>query len=169
MKNENPFTPPSSNLEIEHSHKRSPLIQLPCFSTLLVVIFSIVTLGLYNLYWMYTRTQKLNALLSPEDRIANWLPTAAMTLAFISILLSISSEYIPVTEEFLVIDNTISIINFVFTLTWVFAIRKVINLLLESRPEDESWLNGFITFIFSIFYFQYRINQIHDSEHSLKA
>lgn len=171
MNNENPFTPPSSNLDIdpEKLKQRSPITKLPRISTLLVVVLSIVTAGIYNLYWMYTRTQKLNALAQNEDRIASWLPTAAIMISLISLVMTLGVEFTHASDGFLVLANLISISNFVLTIMWVFAIRKIIHRIAGLGQQDEYWLHGVLTFLLSIYYFQYRINQIHDSEQFIRA
>ena len=47
-------------------------------------------------------------------------------------------------------------------LVWLFNFRRQLNRLTGAVPGDAVWVNGLLLFLFTTYYLQYKINQIHD-------
>ena len=166
MSDNNPYAAPKADLQIEPSNKGTEKIkQLNRFTTWGVVGLTIITLGIYFIYWMYSRTKVLNNQLS-TDKIAGWLIAICVFLYILTIGLSYGPLLTSLNPEMIVtlasISLVASLINIVFFLTWIYTFRNRINKLSGSHKGDSLWLGGVLTFFISVYYFQYKINQIHD-------
>ncbi len=60
------------------------------------------------------------------------------------------------------ISFPISMLTMVLNLVWAFKFRNRLNILSGSKKGDMFWLGGVLTFFFQIYYFQYKINEMHD-------
>jgi Domain of unknown function (DUF4234) len=123
------------------------------FSTWYVVGLSIITLSFYILYWLYTRSKKLNTIASEP---------ISVTFMIISIVIYITSFSIIFVEELIPKDTEILFRLFdflanVLIIVWIFMFRSRIQSFALSRGIK---VGGVLTFIFQIYYLQYKINEI---------
>jgi hypothetical protein len=133
---------------------------LPRVSTWLVFLFSILTLGLYMIYWLYNRLAKLNALI--ENKIPTVLLHIYVGLTLLSWAFQGYSAMFP-NEAGLIV--TLSIVNGIGTIVsmvcFYMVVYKMRNRICDELLETERW-GGIKTFFFSTFYINYKINQAHD-------
>ena len=161
---QNPYAAPASNVASDSlGQDVSKIKAFKRFTTWGVVGLAIITLGIYGYYWMHTRTKVLNSLI-PENKIAPWLVPAVIGLGVINILLSIlplvSPENAVAASQ---ISLPFSIIGFVLVVMWAFKFRNRLNIISGSRKGSPFWLGPILTFFFQLYYFQYKINQMHDA------
>jgi len=139
--------------------------QIKRFTTWGVVGLTIITIGIYFIYWLYTRTKVLNTQLS-TNKIAGWLMAICIFLYVITFGLSygplLTSLDAEMTATFAGMSLVASLINMVFILIWIYTFRNRINSLSGSNKGDKLWIGGILTFFISVYYFQYKVNQIHD-------
>ncbi|MCK5901791.1 MAG: DUF4234 domain-containing protein [Cocleimonas sp.] len=159
---DNPYATPTANLQSKSTDK-APVKQFPRFTTWAVVGLSIITMGIYTIYWLYSRTQILNTLL-PENKIPSWLTTSSLIVFFLYLVMSFAplanNGVMPNgMDAFSLVINLAYIVLFI---TWAFSFRSRLNTLSGSNKGDLFWLGGILTFFINVYYFQYRINQIHD-------
>ncbi len=162
----NPYLAPDADLSVETTGSSTDKIkQLPRFTTWAVFGLGSITMGGYAIYWLYSRTKTLNGLLS-ENKIPAWLPTATLVSYAVNIVSSFAPLAMSSNPELAMMAAGVSVISsivyIVLFIMSVFAFRKRINILSESTKGDSSWLGGILTFFLNVYYFQYKINQMHD-------
>ena len=133
---------------------------LPRVSTWLVLFFSILTLGLYMIYWLYNRLAKLNAL------IENKIPTVLLHIYVGLTLLSWAFQgYAAMSPNETALVVTLGIVNSIGTIIsmvcFYMVMYKMRNRICDELLKTERW-GGIKTFFFSMFYINYKINQAHD-------
>ncbi|ODC02499.1 hypothetical protein BFW38_02000 [Terasakiispira papahanaumokuakeensis] len=158
---ENPYVAPQADLEVH----RDPgdLSVFPRFSTWLVLLLSIVTLGIYAFWWIYDRTRKLNTI--SEDKLP-------MGLVKTYIIFSVLGTFLPIIFTIVMINsaqsssfalvsllgNLLSFVGFVLLEIWAFQFRNRLNSLTHSQGQ-KTWAGGVMTFFFTALYMSYKINQ----------
>lgn len=167
MSDNNPYSAPDADLAVKNTGSGVAKVkEFPRFTTWAVVGLSIITLGIYTFYWLYSRTKILNRLL-PENKIAGWLPIAAIVTLIAYYVVSIAVPFLASASPELAaglggLSLIVNIAYIVFYLMWVFGFRSRLNQLSGSNKGDIFWLGGILTFFINVYYFQYKINQMHD-------
>jgi hypothetical protein len=161
MSEQNPYAAPEADIALPSSGTAIDIINaLPRLTTWAVIGLSIITFGLYSIYWLYNRTQKLNGVLSEELKIPNWTIMGAMISYTFYIGLSVAVTFIP---DLAVLSGVFGVVYFVLFIIWVYKFRGAINTLTDTQRGDQVWIGPILTFFINIYYFQYKINQIHDN------
>lgn len=155
-----PYTPPSADVTPE-SVSGAKIQQLPQISVLLIFALSFLTLGIYNLYWLYKRCSEVNGLLD-EPKIPTGLMNSVIALFAANIILSIWGSA-AVDETILLLSNLVNLIYAVLLIYLVFVLRHRLNLLANAVKGDASWFWPIMTFFFQALYLQYKINKIQRS------
>ena len=150
----NPYQSPES--EVINPVGSDAVMNFNRFSAWFVFLLSIVTFGIYPIYWLYTRAVKLNSF--HERKISHGLLVAFV----VSCVLSFASAFFDaLSEEMLVVGMIINFVYFGLYLTVLFTfhgrLASVIN-------KD---LNGILTFFFTSIYLQYKINETIDEVNPL--
>jgi len=162
----NPYAPPKANLDAPV--EATTVQAFPRFSAWGVFLLSGVTLGVYPVYWLYTRTRILNRLL-PSNPIPKGLAFAAVVLllgnAAGSFLEGIYPGNLGVRGMSSLIGLAFSIVN----LCWVFMFRNRVNEHCVSHKGDRYWLGGVLTFFFQVLYLQYKLNELIDQERTVTS
>jgi Domain of unknown function (DUF4234) len=157
----NPYAPPKSNVEVS-SHVTT-VEAFPRFSAWWVLLLTVATVGIYPLYWLYTRTRILNCIL-PSRAIPIGLAVAAAGLLAADcaggFVKGIYPDDLAVRAMSTVIGLSLNVVN----LVWVFMLRNRLNEHFVSHRGDRYWLGGVLTFFFQVLYLQYKLNQLIDRE-----
>jgi hypothetical protein len=158
---QNPYTPPAAPLVVE---SRADIREFPRFSAWYVFFLSLVTLGLYIIYWLYNRTSILNRL--AQNRISDTFIVAVTIIAVLSFVLSVGEiayavvatgpRLPPWYEGF---GNVLSIVSNVALLVWVFKFRNRLVDEVMGTPLARSDVGPVMTFFFQLIYLQFKINQ----------
>jgi len=162
---QNPYAAPTSNVASDSlGQDVSKIKAFKRFTTWGVIGLAIITLGIYGYYWMYSRTKILNTLI-PENKIAGWLVPAIIGIGIINLIFSflpmaVSPE---IVQAISLISIVFSLIGFVLVITWAFKFRNRLNIISGSTKGSPFWLGPILTFFFQLYYFQYKINQMHDA------
>jgi len=161
---QNPYAAPSSNVASDSlSQDFSKIKAFKRFTTWGVIGLAIITLGIYGYYWMYSRTKTLNSLI-PENKIAGWLVPAVIGIGIFNIILSLLPLATPeLAQSISLVSLPFSLIGFVLVITWAFKFRNRLNIISGSTKGSPFWLGPILTFFFQLYYFQYKINQMHDA------
>jgi hypothetical protein len=160
----NPYAPPQASVAdpppASHGLKRRRVI--------VMILFAIVTFGLYFLAWWFRRRPGLNRLNSPR-KLALWPLLLAVSLYAIQFGVAFVAGATPV-EEVIGTGPALLIALFQLAVAIVMIIQtfKVKDMIEDhAAPEVASGpmlgehvnLSGFMTFFFSIFYLQWAINR----------
>lgn len=162
--NHNPYAAPATNVASDSlGQDVSKIKAFKRFTTWGVLGLAIITLGIYGYYWMFSRTKVLNSLI-PENPVASWIVPAVLITGLINVVLSILPLAVPsVAADLAIISLPLSIIGMVLALVWAFKFRNRLNIISGSSKGNVFWLGPILTFFFNLYYFQYKINQMHDA------
>lgn len=161
---QNPYAAPASNVASDSlGQDVSKIKAFKRFTTWGVIGLAIITLGIYGYYWMYSRTKILNTLI-PENKVATWVVPAIIGLGAINLLISLLPFVSPeLALSLSLISLPLSLIGFVLVVMWAFKFRNRLNIISGSSKGNVFWLGPILTFFFQLYYFQYKINQMHDA------
>ncbi len=157
----NPYAPPKANLDA--SSDVTTVQAFPRFSTWWVLLLSFATLGAYLVYWLYTRTKILNRL-TPANPIPMGFAAAAVIMLLVSAAASVLDGMYPHAIGLRQMSSAISMISGIVNLVWAFMFRHRLNEHFVPREDDRYWLNGVLTFFFTVFYVQCKLNELIDRE-----
>ncbi|MBV0932332.1 DUF4234 domain-containing protein [Marinobacterium weihaiense] len=154
---DNPYVAPEAELEVQH--EAGDLSVFPRFTTWAVFGLTIITLGIYAVYWMYSRTRHLNSI--TEDRISNGFVGAAVGVYIASGVSSIMmglTDASALSGTMVLIDGLLGLASWILMLVWAFKFRNRLNRVTDSRGKP-TWAGPILTFFFSVFYLSYKVNQ----------
>jgi len=156
MNEVNPYQTPNSELDVKSGS--SKILNFTRFTAWGVFGLSIITLGLYPIYWMYTRAVRVNE--NCDNPISmNWL------YALIAVtVIDFAFMFIPQTQGTAGAELSIRVVYFVVSLTVIFSIRNRLQDIINADVGPiGTHLSGIMTFFFSALYLQYKINEAIDS------
>jgi len=156
---QNAFEAPKADLSTPVTN--NPILELQRFSAWGVFGLSIITLGLYFIYWMFTRTKQINML----SKVAK-ANIVALYIYIGSSVISNISQYVldptnMVVAIVILIAGVAGIVAYIMT---VFSARKALQEVINEGSQEEVKLGGILTFFFSAIYFQYKINEAIDNQ-----
>jgi len=166
----------SDNSEPEHSPElihsggspSGPMQRLPRISTWSVVGLSIISLGIYYTYWLYTRTQIINQV--HDEKIPMSVPHTVIGLLLLNFIFSIISTINPDNVDYRQLASLSGLCFSLANVFWVFMLRNRIHRMTKAGEKSLFWINGIFTFLFQVAYLQFKINEYiddHTSESSL--
>lgn len=126
--------------------------KLPDMSVFLLIIISMVTYGIYMPFWFFNRRDALNNLKS-DTKISDAVIIIAIVMAIISGALLVPSYRSWFAER---LDGMISLAQWVVFLVLSFQVRRML------MDHYKIPISGIWTFLFSIFYLQYKINRLNE-------
>ena len=158
---EDPYTPPQSDLDRKKSGPDA-IAEFPRFSAWAVFGLLIITLGIYSVYWLYSRTNILNRITSQP------IPSSFTSFVLVGYVMvfaiAFASGMSPDDESLAIVSTLLSFIINISMLVWFFKIKNRINDLTATSRGDALWIGPILTFLFNTIYLQYKINQIIDGE-----
>ena len=127
-------------------------------STLNFVIFSIITLGIYNLLWLYKNNQIISKKLE-LNFISNGLIIILSVLYAIQISIP-DGCHKKEKAIALLFGLLITLIILMIETVIAFKAKTIIEISVKNIYNIELKMNGFFTFLFSLFYINFYINKL---------
>ena len=162
------YSPPKSDVVKRSREDYGNIYVFKRFSAWFVFIFSIVTLGIYVPYWLYTRTTKLNRI--SHSKISDlfiWSTTSLYVFTWVIIFSPLFFEfldsYIGPSQPHMTYFPFIELLSNILILVWVFKFRNRLDEMFSNASFN---LGIILTFFFQIIYLQYKINELIDNEHN---
>lgn len=152
---ENPYKTPDATLTT--SADDGSVLALGRFSAWGVFGLTLITLGLYPIYWLYTRAKKINAL--HEKKISTFLLQGLLALTLVSWVTS----FLEVNDLMVIVSGLAALAYTVLYLVLLFKVRNRLQDILNRSGDGDYRLGGLMTFFFFCIYLQYKINQCIDS------
>ncbi len=152
---ENPYKAPDAQLT--KTGNDSSILKFSRFSAWGVFGLTIITLGIYPIYWMYTRATIVNSL--HEKKISSALLNSLVVVTILSFLSNFISES---GMALLLAGAVVSIVYLVIYLMVLFKIRNRLQDIINRSSKTEHVLGTGFTFFFFTIYLQYKINQCID-------
>ncbi|MCB1668603.1 MAG: DUF4234 domain-containing protein [Porticoccaceae bacterium] len=164
----NPYATPDSDLSTLKPGAGISIFDR--FSTWGVFGLSVITLGIYMVYWLFSRTKQLNSVV--ENKISD----AFIVATVLCYIVNLFSGVLPYLGEggapnsFLTIGvSLVAIAGNILFVVWAFKVRNRINEITNSQKGVATWCGPVLTFFFSCFYLQYKINQSLDNLNSTNS
>ncbi len=160
----NIYDPPKSDLASSTDDRFGNIAVFSRFNTVYTIILAFLTLGLYFPYWLYTRTLKLNAIVKRQTslvfmRIAVLLYVATYALYFAQGYFEAVGDEQGLLQYIEITTNSMDLISNLLLVIWVYKFRNRLN---ETFGGPEFRMGLVLPFFFSIFYLQYKINELID-------
>ena len=133
---------------------------LPTKNTWLLILLSIFTYFVYPAHYVKKLTARLNEEPSEAPPISTTLVWAILVLSYLSLALFVG--YLAVEEDH-PIARLSSIVDRICGLSfilWSFSARSRIHALLGSSKGSPQWLHGFWTFLFNVFYVNFKLARL---------
>ena len=156
--------PDGSNLSSGKEHSAAfvldePLMRFKKVSLGSMIVLSLLTLGLYTPYWLWTRRDTFNELrggvvVGNGPLIAYYM---ILPLAWLNGIASIDPAY--ATSGTAVFFSLVGWFGYLFALVTFFGMRRALTAHCE-RGGASFRLSGAMTFFFNIFYLQHAINKL---------
>jgi Domain of unknown function (DUF4234) len=153
----NPYASPQSNVDIDGV--RGSILNFPRFSAWFVLFLTWLTLGIYQVYWVYTRGRITNRIL-PGGGVPLGLTIALVILFCANLVVSFASGANPENDHLQMLRFLFGVAQWIVHLVWIFTFRDVLREI-SNKPA----VSGVMTFFFSQLYFQYKINEFIDELH----
>jgi hypothetical protein len=129
-------------------------------STWALVGLSVITFGVYLVFYARRQTLILNESSAPENRISLNFITVWFVITFSSLALLFIYVFVPADSPMASISNLSDRLDNLMDLIWAFMARGAFHKLLQSQKETPAWFHGFWTFLFQAFYFNFKINKL---------
>jgi hypothetical protein len=127
-------------------------------STWWIIPLTIITLGVYPSYWLYSRVKTLNAL-STTEAIAEGLPLAGLLLNAGNLIAAFVSVAYPDLIGIPLIALFVKLAFFIVNLVCVFSFRDELHEHPTEYSERSYHLSGLATFFLQVPYLNYKLNQ----------
>jgi len=160
----NPYAPPKAHVADSEPDTHG----LKYCSLWLMIVFLLVSFGLYYLIWFFRRRPGLNRLDSPR-KLAMWPLLLAVAFFGAQFVVGLVAGSEPVPDVIGPVGNAVlTLFQLVVGITLViqcFAIKDIIQDHATPPPDPDQrfvehvQLSGVMTFFFSIFYLQWAINK----------
>lgn len=136
-------------------------------NTWILLVFSIITLGIYTAYYIFKQTNKINKYLDTDEKLSNSL----VSFLILSSLVSAFSYFFGIVLATNLFDDIECIFSYIFvilTITWGLKVRNVMNKLMNYYKDDNECFSILWTVLFTPYYFNYKINCMWDKIKSAK-
>lgn len=158
----NPYDSPTSTL-INEQDAVGDIENFKRFSAWGVLGLSILTLGVYYMYWFYTRTEVLNRVHhNPIPGFVSIGAIVAYVLYFGASMFSEEQMEEPLVLAFVLISTLAYIVLYMW---WVFGFRNRLMAMVIASGRDDVKVGIILTFIFQAIYLQYKINEYIDQKY----
>jgi len=123
--------------------------------TILYIIFTVITLTIYPLFWVFSRKKILNQL--TESKINESLPSFFVITSILSAFLQGYGET-QLDQSAITVGGLLQLISVVLMVVIAFQMKKVLEEFSVNNEMKISY-NGFLTFLLSFIYINYKLNE----------
>ena len=134
----------------------SSILSFKRFSAWAVFVLSVITLGIYAYFWLFSRTKTINKVHE------NPISSALMICFLIGVLFSYASSFTGDSEVAVMAGLVITIAYLVLYIVVIFTMRNRLQDIMNRSSNKQYKLNRVLAFFFYSIYFQYKINECID-------
>ncbi len=139
---------------------REVVIRLKSQSSWRLVFLSFLTVGIYMAHYIKRQTKIINDYLGKEQKISESFVNSILILSYVTVILLVPLFWVEEGHPVERIGNLLDrFLTFVF-IFWAFMARNRMNMLLALDKYQPQWFHGLWTFLFPVFYFNYKINKL---------
>lgn len=126
--------------------------------TLNFVLLTIATAGIYPILWLYNNYKVI-------DKITSSTTANETYVIWIAVCAGLGGAFSGLGEEFLdLISGILTIALSVLYIVWAFRAKKAIQEYALNTHKIDFKMNGFYTFAFNVYYINYCINDLPESQ-----
>lgn len=138
-------------------------------STLKLIFFGIITLGIYFAYYAKKQTGVINEQIEENEKISYLLVNLILVVSYINTFLVIAPFLIVATGGYLNAFHPITLItnsgifDIIYTVAfiiWGVKAKNRMNRLLSAEKKSEFWFSTFWSVLFTSLYFNFKINKL---------
>lgn len=131
-------------------------------NTLQLIILNMITLGIYGAFYIKRQSERINRFVDPSIHISKRFIDLLLGVSFISVILTVFSiKYADFPKHDIhLLTNLSSYLYGILLISWTFIARRSLHQQCAISVGDHRWFHGVATFFFTIFYFNYKINEI---------
>ncbi|ATI48764.1 hypothetical protein CO725_13700 [Vibrio parahaemolyticus] len=122
--------------------------------TLNFVLLSIVTLGIFNIMWLFKNNNIIEDILEEKIFDNRIIIVLATIIGWSSVF---SSE-----PDLVVISGLLSFTSGIFYIVWAFKAKKALQKMMLNDHKIDYTMNSFYTFFFNVYYINFCINELED-------
>lgn len=139
------------------------ITQLQGQSTGLLLLFGLITYGLYWAYYARWQTQKINAEVDDSLKISTFFVHTLFVMSHLSfvffLIYTFSGE---AAANSIMGSQFVDIVRTLMLVVWGLLARDAVNAHCEIKSTDEDWFNGPLSFFFSPLYFNYKVDLLNE-------
>lgn len=132
-------------------------------STVLTLFLNIVTLGVYGAHYLQGQTNILNEELPEDQRFDPMVMWGIVGAAWISGILDFIGILQPLSPDLDLLSSAINLGVSIAYIAWSFKWRTMFYAATKTQNVYPQQLNGFLLFLFGIYYINYRVNAMNDT------
>ena len=151
---QNPYSSPNAELVAPGGDKT--ILKFNRFSAWAVLGLTIITLGIYPIYWLYSRAEIIN---QNYDRK---VPMVWLYILVTTTILSFATELFGETEIMIIFMLVNLLLYFVSYLVSLFTVRNRLQDIIQQSGTASGKVGPVLTFFFFTIYLQFKINQCLD-------
>lgn len=129
-------------------------------STWALVGLSLITYGVFLVYYARRQSVILNESSPPDKQISPGFIRTWFVLTYVSLALFLVYFFVPDDSLWAKAGNLSDRFDGIFGLIWAFWARSSFHRLMVSQKGTPNWMHGFWTFLFQAFYFNFKVNRL---------
>lgn len=158
------YRPPSADVTKPGENISGDIFVFDRFSTWYALGLSIITLNLYAVFWLYTRTKKLNTIV-PLKISKVFYQTTAILFCF-SYAVDLILVLVEITNPYLTMASTA--FNFFVNILYLVWVYKFRNRLKDNFSNENVHIGIVAPFFFLHLFLQYKLNELVETNQRIK-
>lgn len=154
---DSPYQAPTADLTNDDNNNIS-LTGFKKLSTWYVLLYTILSLGLYIIYWLFSRTKILNEK-HYSNPVSDALMYSAIVIYLISYPLMLVEVFVPEEAAYVLTSQLISFVGNILLIVWTFKFRNRLNTYLNLEKSNTKYLGPVMTFFFQTLYLSFKLNE----------
>lgn len=141
--------------------KRHVLDSFETMSTIILLFLSLITVGIYTAHYVRRQSKTINAQVEDSaQRIPQWFVHTFLGLAYLSAALIVPYVLVEAGHPLETVSDWLDRVYLALLIAWGFEARRRMNGLLAAERGGEGWFSGLWTFLFTPFYFNYKVTKL---------
>ena len=126
--------------------------------TMNLVLLTIATAGIYSILWLYKNHE-------PIDNIIKKKTADSTFIIWIAVCVGLGGAFAGTGEEIVnVLGVILTLASFVLYIVWAFRAKKGLQEYALNEHKIDLRMNGFYTFLFTVYYINYCINDLPEAQ-----
>lgn len=140
-------------------------IQLPFQNVIITILLSLITFGIYIPVWFIINRHSINSMVEGKQMpltgpiVILVLYGLSTIISFLSIFVELFGEAAALNNYYDNIDNFVTLIGWIWTTVLSFQVQYIFKRYTQQNQYEVGYV-GVFTFLFGIYYLQYKVNQI---------